>query len=755
MRKTFREILTGNDFYRKLMVSYILLLTIILFIVWGICNKLINTISQFTNQNAYSTTVQYQTIMEGLVGSVEELPVEINHDDIVSSLVNCDGDFDDYQHYEFAKLVSKLSNYKVLNPYIISLFLYFPKQNYIISDSGVYTFDQWKSIYLNDDGFFSAIGKSNINKKWLPIKGTGNYGNKTAMITSLPLYSSTESADNLCVIIDPQEAFACTNIKNISDNSQFLTFDNENGGILFSTLPNSEMSRKYPFSLSASPYGLANHGNYITYTQESAGYPFKYIYITPSSAFLEILTFSKQIVWICIMTILIFGILLSVVFAQYNYRPIQRLANLLYKNTPAGNNSMSYIEESIVELMHMKENSETNLQKEHEFYLEGFLLKLLHNDIFNESLCKEYMEKYNITFLGEYFLVVLIKDSCGTLPARIKNQYADLLQGSLSGMAQVLTLHGHNDMKIILSFADPDSDPFRIKNTLKSVIDEFDQEITGSVNISFSNLHRRFMKLGTAYEEAKKVDEYMNFIGIQGIMSYSELAYLDTNNDNSMIFETWFEKFSNYLIDQNLEEARKIQKLLFDELKSMNYSLQFIKCKIFSFIDHTINTISELDSTYEGTLWDDLSLSDRLLSCPNIESLEREYYDIFQYLAKILLKTSKETSITENIKKIIASQYTNPGFSVTSISEVLGVSPSYISKVFKKETGRNILEYVQKLRISKAKRLMKQDQGELLSSILAQCGFYNEVSFIRVFKKYEGITPGKYKASVNHSNSIQ
>ena len=73
--------------------------------------------------------------------------------------------------------------------------------------------------------------------------------------------------------------------------------------------------------------------------------------------------------------------------------------------------------------------------------------------------------------------------------------------------------------------------------------------------------------------------------------------------------------------------------------------------------------------------------------------------------------------------------------------------PRYISKVFKDETGEGLLDHINRLRIQQAKKIM-QNKNLVLEDVAGQVGFTNVNSFIRVFKKYEGITPGKYRESL-------
>ena len=71
----------------------------------------------------------------------------------------------------------------------------------------------------------------------------------------------------------------------------------------------------------------------------------------------------------------------------------------------------------------------------------------------------------------------------------------------------------------------------------------------------------------------------------------------------------------DFLRDQNFDAAHIIQRQIFDELKNTHYSLPFIKCKLFSFIDHTVYVLAEMNEINENNLWEKYSLMDRLMDC--------------------------------------------------------------------------------------------------------------------------------------------
>ena len=88
----------------------------------------------------------------------------------------------------------------------------------------------------------------------------------------------------------------------------------------------------------------------------------------------------------------------------------------------------------------------------------------------------------------------------------------------------------------------------------------------------------------------------------------------------------------------------------------------------------------------------------------------------------------------------------DPCLSLDMASTYIGLSASYFSAFFIRETGIGFREYVNSQRIEKAKELLALG-GCTGAEIARQCGFRSESYFISVFKKYVQMTPGMYKAS--------
>jgi AraC-like DNA-binding protein len=101
-----------------------------------------------------------------------------------------------------------------------------------------------------------------------------------------------------------------------------------------------------------------------------------------------------------------------------------------------------------------------------------------------------------------------------------------------------------------------------------------------------------------------------------------------------------------------------------------------------------------------------------------------------------------DRSITEIIEWI-RIHVRNP-ISVSDVAEKFGYNKDYLSRFFKKKTGYNLQEYIHLLKLSKSKDLLSRSMRSI-KQISDLVGFNDEKYFMRLFKKYENMTPTEYR----------
>lgn len=91
--------------------------------------------------------------------------------------------------------------------------------------------------------------------------------------------------------------------------------------------------------------------------------------------------------------------------------------------------------------------------------------------------------------------------------------------------------------------------------------------------------------------------------------------------------------------------------------------------------------------------------------------------------------------------------------SVDELAQHTGLSPSYLSRLFRKETGESITEYIISRKINAAKNMLKYS-GYSISQISETLAFSCQSYFTKIFKETEGVTPKKYRDMFSFTTEI-
>ena len=135
---------------------------------------------------------------------------------------------------------------------------------------------------------------------------------------------------------------------------------------------------------------------------------------------------------------------------------------------------------------------------------------------------------------------------------------------------------------------------------------------------------------------------------------------------------------------------------------------------------------------------------ERLLSYKDGEELEVNFRAVLnEVLAKRTDAAGDSPRIVERIKNIVRDEYRND-IGLEDIAERVNLAPAYLSYLFKKETGANLVKYITDYRMEQARKLL--EEGELKIVLVAKaCGYENQPYFNRLFKNYYGMTPRQYR----------
>lgn len=110
-----------------------------------------------------------------------------------------------------------------------------------------------------------------------------------------------------------------------------------------------------------------------------------------------------------------------------------------------------------------------------------------------------------------------------------------------------------------------------------------------------------------------------------------------------------------------------------------------------------------------------------------------------------ILKQKKSTyknNVITSVQKYIQA-HIEEKLSLNDIAAVFGLSPNYLSVLFKKTCGMGFSEYISQMKVKKAKTMLLEQHMKIYE-VAEQLGFESAFYFSKVFKKVEGISPREY-----------
>lgn len=126
---------------------------------------------------------------------------------------------------------------------------------------------------------------------------------------------------------------------------------------------------------------------------------------------------------------------------------------------------------------------------------------------------------------------------------------------------------------------------------------------------------------------------------------------------------------------------------------------------------------------------------------------------LFTSLMDIFYKDQKEDTLNlhkqsteeyfEKIKDYIQNNMAKP-ISLQSVSKEMGVSQTYLSRLFRKYEDISFNNYLTSLRMEKAKELLKSEDKIFVKDVAEQVGYKDQFYFSRIFHTYTGVRPSEY-----------
>ena len=492
---------------------------------------------------------------------------------------------------------------------------------------------------------------------------------------------------------------------------------------------------------------------YNIFKFESKYLDFNYVYLMPHDVFYSPLrTIYVIIILGNILYILISGFLIWY-FTNVHSSSVKGIMDTIIKKSDVikddNENEYEFIENTLNSLIIKYEESAKNTFSEKQILANSVLTEFVKGEYFGYVPIEELLRRYGVEFKKETFYVSVFHfyglselffekytgdryENYELSKFILQNVFKDVSPQNIDCMFIEIN-------RVLIGVFNISCDDKR----LETFIDEMSSILTKKFNIhiktALSYAHPSVEELPIAYKEATTA--FSNrYISDDSILKPIE------NKENKNYYVYTFEKEQqviDYMRSGNAEGVKRlISKIITDcHVYGENFEIM-TRCVVLDIYATIFKLIgeSEIDNNYK-------KLVDNVhnIGCYEYGDLMEEISEFIDYsLRYIEVREVPKKNIAQRAEEIIQKYYANPDLNVNFVAQKLDVRANYLSSKYKAIRGIALLEFINITRIDKAKELLANTDNKN-EDISVSVGFLNVRTFLRVFSKIVGTTPGDYR----------
>lgn len=476
-----------------------------------------------------------------------------------------------------------------------------------------------------------------------------------------------------------------------------------------------------------------------------------YVLVLPVKESLSQLAALKNIVVLLMFAATAVGTVMALIQAVRKGRPVNEALQALASE---GEQPERYtnLGTAVSEIVKRHENVLQEIEQNKITLKKNFFDELLKAEFSTEAQLRGSAEKAGVDIDNQFyqtaFIELFAENDFITVDDQTMNEIRVLSQLMKNHLREIcgnnVWFHKKNYNSEIAVFAidNMEEDVFDIiKQTKEWIMGECQIEITSGIGGTCNNL----LLIWRSMEEARIALE--NCTRENPVVSYkAELIKRD---------ECYFPSIAEDKLEEGIrsgqwQETKDILALLETE-NCVNRKLrrnQFIKMnqKFVEILGRSCNR----EELQEKAFW-----INEVLMQPEIS--EPEYFQRLRQLYRkvcndnVEKKQEQKSQMVEEIKGYIRAHYCESDMGLTRVGSEFRVSESYLSTLFKEQSGGNFGDFLESLRIEKACELL-QDKTITVNEVAEEVGYNSVQSFRRAFKRVKGVSPKEQreKCEGNH-----
>lgn len=749
--------------FLTLLLSYILILIIPVTVSAILYTNMENTMVQNASRSNLAMLEQVRQIMDNHLQEIDQMAVQIATHPKLQTLWTIE-ESEKYIQYEEA--VRSLRNIRNGTGFINDFYIHLRKGDIILTPSiktDAQTF--YTNLYPYADKSLEQVREQLLSgyhfKTFWPVTGIKDISTTKNVIqcaVSLPLGDKENVWGTLIMNIEDQQFFnLLKQIEWVNSGSMYIIDDK--GQVLLSSsgrfdLPTG-LSEEIATGSAYQSYKAEGIRNILSHTTGQSGW--KYVSLVPEKVVLERVNEIKAWALSLLGLAVVAGAIVAYWMAYRSYSPIRdmmfAIMNGKHADKPALVNEYEFIKTSIAETLaegkEMKEKLEGHIPVVRTY----FLSRLLKGQADTASLEEQSLQFMGVRFPHDHVCVLLIEvdESSEFLVDGSEREWALTrfilfnLSSELIGDRGYVTETDRNRLALMLSLPDASEQSAQERDDLivqlKRVIEE---RFRMRIAVGISSIREGLSETGRCFEEALDALDYRIIHGVSSLIHFERIQ-----DKGGTFYHYPMEteaQLMNYIKSGDYNSTAALLDELYEQnIVSRGMTPEMGKCLFFDLLSTMLKVLNSLKID-EQQLFGSSDPVKAIANSSSAESMLRKIKELCQIVCDSVreARTDQGERLSVQLKQYIDDHYADHGLSLTSIADHFGMTPQYVSGFFKKQNGENLTDYMLAVRIREAKKMLENPSLTVLQ-IAQQVGYATDIGFIRVFKKHEGITPGKYR----------
>ncbi|MBD2848342.1 AraC family transcriptional regulator [Paenibacillus sp. IB182496] len=723
-------------------------------------------VQQEVHRASQESLTQVRHQVETKLGNIEQLSNQIVMQSDLIRLLNIETSPALGAFMQSNTLRSDLSSIKNSTEGIQSIYFYHAAQQIIITDdtiTSLYEDRVFRDLSWLDE--LEAMVGQRVQRSWVAprmmVSDRGSASRTLTQITVLPFFYQHPKA---ALIINLRPSFVTDTIARfpLGADGKLLVF-NEQGERIGETAPGSisgeaisQILKSFPKDATGSAYTHRHEGSFLT-TVVSSVNGWQYAMLVPADVPRQQVEFFRQII-ILITALLCVMVVCSAYFSHSRFqRGIRRIMEKLAISRPQdpvhdqGEDAFLRIEEHIGNLL-QEVKDERSIQQKHLPLLRAhYLHSLLQGNAVDVTRLAERQAEWGMLPYNRHCVLAVQMDArpsgsfhddqglflfavaniAGELAAEDSKAY--LAEAAVSPPYAVV-LFNYASASVaetqVVEYAD------RLRTVVKKILK---QSVTIGVGAPVDSL----AGIVHTYREAQQAlrmnwvnaaDEVLPFTNTTLVAE--KLAQYPSADEQALL---------EALRDRNREAAQAALARFAAKLESGRTSVHMAKTFYMQLLVALIRLVQEFDDDL-AHVFGGRNPYETFVPMQTTAQIHRwlsaEVVDgILEFMNSV--KRSRTEVLIRDTLVWIRERYATD-LSLQSAAERAGISPSYLSQLFKEEVGASFSQYVTALRVERAEELLQQTDLNL-SQIAEAIGYTSVQQLFRVFKKKHGKTPGEYR----------